>query len=142
MKTDNLTKKKVHKNKNNEANKKIINNQDILKNVKKIMKYNDEELNSLNYQNALIYDKRNYCEFYISLLKTKNNLIYSFCYNKDYNSKIVKIDLFFIGFTLFFTINALFLMIAQCIKYMKIKVLLIFYINYLKLFIHLLFLQL
>ena len=108
LKTDNLTKKIVHKNKNNETNKKIINNQDILKNVKKLMKYNDEELNSLNYQNALIYDKRTYCEYYISLLKTKNNLIFSFCYNNDYNSKIIKIDLFFIGFTLFFTVNALF----------------------------------
>ena len=90
LKTDNLTKKIVHKNKNNETNKKIINNQDILKNVKKIMKFNDEELNSLNYQNALIYDKRNYCEYYISLLKTKNNLIFSFCYSDDYNSKLVK----------------------------------------------------
>ena len=72
------------------------------------MKYNDEEINSLDYQDALEYDKRTYCEYYISLLKTKNNLIYSFCYNNDYNSKIIKIDLFFIGFTLFFTVNAIF----------------------------------
>ena len=101
----------------------------------KIMKYNDEELNSLNYKAALAYDKRNYCQYYISLLKTKNNLIYSFCYNNDYNSRIIKIDLFFIGFTLFFTVNSLFLMMIQCIKYMKIKVPLIYYINYLKSFI-------
>ena len=106
MKTDNLTKKRV--NKNNEANKKNINIHGMLKNVMKILRYNDEELNSLRYQNALLYDKRTYCEFYISLLKIKNNLIFSFCYNNDYNSKIVKIDLFFIDFTLFFAVNALF----------------------------------
>ena len=84
------------------------NSQDILKKTKEIIKYNDEELNSFNYQEALAYDKRTYCEYYISLLKTKNNLIFSFCYNNDYNSKIIKIDLFFIGFILFFTVNALF----------------------------------
>ena len=65
-------------------------------------------MNSLSYQNALIYDKRTYCQYYISLIRTKNNLIFSFCYNNDYNSKILKIDLFFISFILFFTINALF----------------------------------
>ena len=72
------------------------------------MKLHDIEMNSLSYQNALIYDKRTYCQYYISLIRTKNNLIFSFCYNNDYNSKILKIDLFFISFTLFFTINALF----------------------------------
>ena len=35
-------------------------------------------------------------------------MIFSFFYNNDYNSKIVKIDLFFIGFIIYFTVNALF----------------------------------
>ena len=34
------------------------------------MKYIDEEKNELTYELALLYDKRNYCEYYISLLKT------------------------------------------------------------------------
>ena len=72
------------------------------------MKFNDEELNSLSYKYALIYDKRTYCGYYISLIKTKNNLIYSFCYNKDYNSRIIKMDLFFIGFIINYSVNALF----------------------------------
>ena len=98
-----------NKNKLNNKNKIYKNNsQDLLRKVKEIMKYNDEELNSLSYQDALAYDKRTYCEYYISLLKTKNNLIFSFCYNNDYNSRIVKIDLFFNDFTLFFAVNALF----------------------------------
>ena len=56
----------------------------------------------------MIKDKRTFCQYYISLLRTKHNIIFSFFYNKDYNSKIVKIDLFFIGFTLYYTVNALF----------------------------------
>ena len=84
------------------------NSQVKLKKTKEILKHNDEELNNFNFQEALVYDKRTYCEYYISLLKTKNNLIFSFCYNNDYNSKIVKIDLFFIGFIIIFGVNALF----------------------------------
>ena len=72
------------------------------------MEYNDEEMNDLSYKLALKYDKRNFCEFYLSLLKTKHILIFSFYNSNDYNSKIVKIDLFFICFILFYTVNALF----------------------------------
>ena len=72
------------------------------------MEYNDEEMNDLSYKLALKYDKRNFCEFYLSLLKTKHILIFSFCGSNDYNSKIVKIDLFFICFILYYTVNALF----------------------------------
>ena len=52
--------------------------------------------------------KRIYCQYYISLIKTKHNLIISFFYDKDYNSRIIKIDLFFIVFTTYYTVNALF----------------------------------
>ena len=65
----------------------------IIEKVKKIMKYIDNEINFLPYKLALVYDKRTFFKFYISLLKTKHNLIFSFFYNNDYNSKIVKIDL-------------------------------------------------
>ena len=72
------------------------------------MEYNEDEINTLPYKLALQYDKRSYCQYYISLLKTKHIFIFSFCYNKDYNSKIIKIDLFFIGFTIYYIVNALF----------------------------------
>ena len=72
------------------------------------MEYNDDEMNTLPYELALQYDKRTYWQYYISLLRTKHNFIFSFCYNKDYNSKIIKIDLFFIGFSIYYTVNALF----------------------------------
>jgi len=35
-------------------------------------------------------------------------LIFSFFQNNDYNSKIIKIDLFFIGFAIYYTVNGLF----------------------------------
>ena len=83
------------------------NNNLIVQKAKKIMSYNDKELNSLTYKLAVRFDKRSYCEYYLSLIKTKHNLIFSF-YSKDYNSKIVKIDLFFISFIVNYTINTLF----------------------------------
>ena len=85
--------------------------------MQKTMKYSDDEMNSLSYELTLQNDNRSYSEYYISSLKTKHNLISSFCYNNDYNSKIIKIDLFFIGFTIYYTVNALFIMMIQCIIY-------------------------
>ena len=70
--------------------------------------FTDEELNEFSYEMALLYDKRTYFSYYCSLLKTKHDFIYSFFYNNDYNSKIIKIDLFFINFVLNYVINALF----------------------------------
>ena len=76
--------------------------------VKEIMVHNDQELNDMPYELALRFDDRTYCQYYCSLIKVKNVFIFSFFYNGDYNSKIVKIDLFFVSFVIFFTVNALF----------------------------------
>ena len=72
------------------------------------MEYIDEEKNRLPYNLALQYDKRTYCEYYIFLLRTKHSFFFSFCGVKDYNSKIIKIDIFFVGFAVYYTVNALF----------------------------------
>ena len=81
----------------------------VIKKSKKILKYNDSEKNNLEYDLAIKYDKRTFRQYYISLLKTKHPFIFSFfkCY-KDYNSRIIKIDLFFINFIINFTVNSLF----------------------------------
>ena len=84
-----------------------LNCEDKIKKIKDIMKYTDDEINSLPYNLAIQFDKRTYCNYYISLLKTKHNLIFSLS-NSDYNSRIVKIDLFFIGFTIEYVVNAFF----------------------------------
>ena len=85
-----------------------IKKQEVIEKIKEIMKYNDEEKNNLPYELALQFDKRSFCEYYSSLLKTKNLILFSFFNNNDYNSRIIKIDLFFINFTLHYTVNALF----------------------------------
>ena len=70
-------------------------------------KYIDEEINGLSYDFALQYDGRTYFEYYISIIKTQHNLI-SIFNNNDYNCGIIKINLFIIGFTIEYAINALF----------------------------------
>ena len=72
------------------------------------MSFNYSEMNNLDYNLALKYDQRSYCEYYISLIKTKHILIVIFFNNKDYNSRIIKLDLFFISFAISYTLNALF----------------------------------
>ena len=72
------------------------------------MKYTDEEINLLPYNLALEYDKRSYCAYYISLLKTKQSLLNAFFNNNDYDPRIIKIDLFLLGFTIDYIVNALF----------------------------------
>ena len=88
----------------------IINNDlvDINNNYKQILEYKDFELNSLDYEEALSSDKRNYIQFYISLLKNNHPIIFSFFPYKDYNSRTIKIFLFFFSFCSNLVINALF----------------------------------
>ena len=69
---------------------------------------NDQELNTLTYENALKYDKRTYCEYYKALLRKKQLLLFAFFPLNDYNLLSVKISLFLLSFSLYFTINALF----------------------------------
>ena len=92
-------------NKNN--NCKIL-PENLKERVENIMKFTDEEINDFSYDLAIKYDQRKFYEYYFSLLKTKHNIIFSFFYNGDYNSKIIKIDLFFVSFSIYYAINALF----------------------------------
>ena len=86
----------------------IENNIDYIK-IRNILKYTENQKNKLSYEIALIKDKRNFTEYYFSLLKTYHLFLFSFyTKNKDYNSKIIKILLFFFLFGLHMMINALF----------------------------------
>ena len=68
----------------------------------------DSELNDLDYKDAIRIDKRNYLQYYLSLIRTKHLLFFSFWPSFDYNSQIIKIFLFSFDFILSFLINALF----------------------------------
>ena len=86
---------KVEKNENEMDNKEKTN-------------FNDYELNSLSYEEAIKFDNRSYWEYYLSLIRTKQLIVFTFYTYSDYNSKIIKISLFFFAFALFYIINALF----------------------------------
>ena len=79
-----------------------------LEKIKQIMSKNDEEINNLSYKKAIKYDKRNYFQYFVSMLKTKHIVIFIFFNNNDYNSKIIKINLFLFNFSLFYVVNAFF----------------------------------
>ena len=102
---------KLKKMKKGKKKKKI--NKNIINTTKEIQydnfgnNYNDFELNNLSYDEALKIDKRNYKDYYFSLLRRKQILIFAF-YTNDYNSRNIKICLFFFSFSLSLTINALF----------------------------------
>ena len=82
---------------------------DKIKAINDILSFNDLEMNVLSYDQALEIDGRSYCSHYFSLLRTKNLLIFSFWPNeKDYNSRIIKIYLFFFTFTTYYIVNAFF----------------------------------
>ena len=71
--------------------------------------YFDYEINTIPYQEALEIDQRTNFEYYISLIKIKQVFIFTFFYSdKDYNSFMIKICLFFLYFQLNFLINTIF----------------------------------
>ena len=67
--------------------------------------YNDYEINNLDYELAILYDKRTFCEYYISLLKIKHPIIFSFCPIRDYNMMMIKICIFSLSFSVYYVIN-------------------------------------
>ena len=70
--------------------------------------FSDYELNYLSYNDAKIYDKRSFCNYYCSLIKAKHPFIFSFCHYNDYNSFIIKINILMLSFCLYYFFNALF----------------------------------
>ena len=78
------------------------------KKYNKIMEYNPTELNILPYKQAKEYDQRTYCQYYLNLVNSKNILLFAFFKDNDYNSRIMKINLFFYMFVVHFGVNALF----------------------------------
>ena len=100
-------------NKNGKQSKEIITTsvsykRNTEKKNEKFLYETDYELNNSEYKSALKYDKRSCCEYYYSLLKSKQIFIFTFLNFDDYNSGIIKKFIFFLSFALHYTINALF----------------------------------
>lgn len=72
-------------------------------------KKTDNEMNFLRYESAVKLDKRSYFECYLSLIRTKQLLVYCLYTRNDFNSLVIKICYLFFIFPLFLAINALFI---------------------------------
>ena len=75
---------------------------------KKNIKYMDYELNNISYNQALKVDDRTFLQYYLSLLKEKHIIFFTFIPKKDYNSFIIKLCLFIFIIPLNIVVNALF----------------------------------
>ena len=84
---------------------KITDNLNINNEVEKL---NDQEMNTLEYEKAIELDKRNYFQYYYSLLKKKQLILFTFLPTNDYNIMALKIGLFIVSFCLYITIDAFF----------------------------------
>ena len=69
---------------------------------------NDDELNSLEYEKALKYDKRTFFQYYWSLLKKEQLILFTFLPTNDYNLVSLKLALFVVSLSLEITINGFF----------------------------------
>jgi hypothetical protein len=75
---------------------------------KKKYDYIDYEINTISYKEALENDKRTYFQYYISLIKLKHILLFTFYSNHDYNSFPIKLCVCCFSFSLIIFINTLF----------------------------------
>ena len=114
--TKNLINRLITKTNNNKLSKSIDKNgifrglsEEVIYEIYlKINKKTYLEMNNLSYIDALNLDGRTFCDYYFSLMITKHSFLFAFIPNFDYNSKIVKIFLFFFSFSTYFMVNALF----------------------------------
>ena len=95
---------KTTNNKKNNKNKSNINEKN-----KNIMEITDNELNSLSYNDAIEKDNRTLCQFYFSLIRTKQLLVFTFNCKNDLNSKMIKINFLFLIISFIFFVNTAFL---------------------------------
>jgi len=92
---------------NNAKYKDDIKEKDLKKN-KNVPKFNDQEINFMEYKNAVKIDRRTYFQYYFSLLKRRQLILFAFFPNNDYNIIELKISLLLLSFSLYFTINGFF----------------------------------
>ena len=94
---------------NSKSKTKTIENCDSeIKKETEIKKLTDQEINTLDYEKAIELDKRTYFQYYISLLKKKHLILFTFLPANDYNLMSLKLSLFLVSFSLYFTINGFF----------------------------------
>ena len=67
--------------------------------------YNDDEINELDYEEAIIYDKRNYCKIFWYTLKEKQTIINTFFVKDSLKPFSIKLLVIIFSFSCYFVIN-------------------------------------
>ena len=80
----------------------------INENFEKFEIWNDAEMNALKYEDAIKLDKRTYFQYYWSLVRKKQLILFTFYPANDYNLVSLKLSFFLLSFSLYFAVNALF----------------------------------
>ena len=88
----------IYKKKNNNKKKSLI----------KTFENTDYELNLVDYQKALMLEKRTFFKMYISLLRSKHVILFTFFNDNNYNVYNIKVNYFFFTLTSYLSINVLF----------------------------------
>ena len=70
--------------------------------------FSDSELNGLDMYDAVIFDKRTFCQIYWNQLKNKEGIINAFFDHDELELIPIKAICFFLSASLYFTLNALF----------------------------------
>ena len=105
-KSKNNTKNNIFKTNSVKINANQLRTKKIIINDEKIL--NEYELNHLNYEKALIYDKRRFFQIYWSIVKHNNLILFAIMPINDFNLRTIKISLLIMSFSLYFTINCFF----------------------------------
>ena len=107
--------------KNEKILEKVKKNDNQNLNEKSKINFNDEEINSLEYEKALIFDHRSFLQNYLSLIKRKNSLLFTFYVKDDFNILIIKIALFIFSCCFYFVVNTLFFKDETIHKIFEVK---------------------
>ena len=105
------TEEKIKKELKEEIRKELIEK----KRIKKINKlyfvdcsakiYNENEINELDFEDAIIYDKRNICNMFWYTLKQKQSIINTFCVKNSFKPFSIKLLVIIFTFSCYFVIN-------------------------------------
>ena len=69
--------------------------------------YDEEDLNELEYEEAVVFDKRNCCQMLGPILKERQLIINTFCENDELKPFSIKLSIFIFIFSCYFIINGL-----------------------------------
>ena len=101
-------KRKISKKKNKISNMKTIEEEKNKNKKENEIKYNDDELEEMDYEEAIIYDKRIYLKMYWCSLVDSQLILTTFFTNNNLHLFIIKLSFFIFNFEMNFFLNALF----------------------------------